>query len=86
MKAFAGRDGVIEFGGFVPDGRLAIASSADADKLRSTIEGCCRHAYDGVTLLVPGIPEAENDDAALDALLAFNRGVHERLHRKLERS
>jgi hypothetical protein len=85
MKAFCDRNGVIEFGPFVPDGHLPIATSADGIRLRETIEGACRHAYDGKTLLVPGIPEADSDDAALDALLAFNRGIQERLHRKLER-
>lgn len=80
--AFADRRGVIEFGPFVPDGCLPIATDADQQRLHDTIEGCCRHAYDGETLLVPGIPEADDDDQALDALLSFNAGIHSRLARR----
>lgn len=40
---------------------------------------CARLAYDGKTLLVPGIPEADSDDAALDALIEFQNQVRRRL-------
>lgn len=79
---FSGRDGVIEFGPFVPDGRLPIAEASSADaqsRVREIVEGICRHAYDGETLLVPGIPEADSDDQALDALFEFRRRVTDRL-------
>lgn len=77
--AYSDRCGTIEFGPFVPDGQLSIASSLDGKRLRETIEAICRHAYDGKTLLVPGIPEADDDDQALDALLAFGQRARERL-------
>lgn len=38
---------------------------------RSLIEANARRAYDGKTLLVPGIPEAGDDDAAGAAIAAF---------------
>ena len=41
------------------------------DVPRSRIEVKARRAYDGKTLLVPGVPEAETGDDAMDALLAF---------------
>ena len=41
------------------------------DVPRALIEARARRAYDGKTLLVPGVPEAETGEGALDALLAF---------------
>lgn len=70
MKAFAWRSGRIDFGQRVPKGALLIVSGK-AKKVRSLITATARHAYDGKTLLVPGVPEAENEDAAVDALIAF---------------
>lgn len=77
MKAFAWSNGRIEFGQRVPKGALQIASGK-AKKVRNVISATARHAYDGVTLLVPGVPEAENEDAALDALIAFCKWVEPR--------
>lgn len=70
MKAFCDRRGVIKFGRSVPDGQLLVAS-APAKFLRDEITASARHAYDGKTLLVPGVPEAETEDEALDALIRF---------------
>jgi hypothetical protein len=53
-----------------PIGTLPI-SRGPARKLRARISARARHAYDGKTLLVPGIPEAQDDDARIDALHAF---------------
>lgn len=69
--------GVIEFSNTCPPGHLPIAAGP-ADKLRELIMGACRHAYDGVTLLVPGIPEAPNQSAGLDALKRFRDFNRER--------
>lgn len=57
----------IEFGRRIPDGCLPIARGP-SKKLRDFIEARARHAYDGATLLVPGIPEAPDQAKALDAL------------------
>ncbi len=70
ISAFCGRDGVIEFGRQVPEGLLPIMRGRSRE-VRAIVEVCARHAYDGRTLLVPGLPEAENDEAALDALMRF---------------
>lgn len=76
--AWAWRTGVIEFGAAEPDGALPIARGP-GKKLRAVVEALARHAYDGKTLLVPGIPEAANSNAAVDALLAFQAQVLRRL-------
>ncbi|MBN8916647.1 MAG: hypothetical protein J0I31_13730 [Rhizobiales bacterium] len=71
--AFANRNGVISFGSHVPSGTLLIADDPDPATLRTAVEGMARHAYDGETLLVPGIPEARRDIDALGALIDFRR-------------
>lgn len=70
IYAVSDRRGVIEFAPKVDDGMLPIARGYSR-QLRELICATARHAYDGVTLLVPGVPEAQTDDQALDALLAF---------------
>lgn len=40
-------------------------------KDRVRVQAWCRLAYDNKTLLCPGVPEAENDDAALEAVQRF---------------
>lgn len=74
MKAYAWRSGRIDFGRKTPEGALAIASGP-AKKIKGVICVTARLALDGVTLLVPGIPEAANDDAALDALIAYQNWI-----------
>lgn len=46
--------------------------SGPANELRRKLSARARHAYDGVTLLVPGIPEAETDDLAEAAMVRFS--------------
>lgn len=43
--------------------------------LRHRIEAVARHAYDGETLLVPGIPEAVNQADGVEALLRFQKWI-----------
>jgi hypothetical protein len=90
--AYCYQSGEIGFAESLPTGVLPIAKGPDK-ALRDFIGGVSRHAYDGETLLVPGIPEAEDESKALDALLAFStrisKGVPEGVetlhskHRKL---
>jgi hypothetical protein len=55
--------------GATPDGAIPFVRSRKGPaKLKEIIGARARHAYDGATLLVPGIPEAVDDTAALDAL------------------
>ena len=68
--AYCYRSGQIAIGRIVPDGALPIASGSEST-LRRAMRATARHAYDGKTLLVPGLPEARNDTAALTALRGF---------------
>jgi hypothetical protein len=83
MRAYCYASGHIEFGRVVPDGALPIARGP-AKKLRDFIDAVARHGYrteckggrkqkipGSDMLLVPGIPEAPDQAAALDALHAW---------------
>lgn len=52
--AFCWASGLIQFGDQVPDGAIEIARGDD-QVVREIIEVTSRHAYDGKSLLVPGI-------------------------------
>jgi hypothetical protein len=67
MHAYCYASGQIEFGTVIPKGALPIGKGPDKP-LRDFLSGVARHAYDGETLLVPGIPEAPDQSEALDAL------------------
>lgn len=77
MKAYCWADGVIEFGRNVPEGALLMAEGP-AKTLRELISATARHAYDGETLLVPGIPEAKDQSEAGDALGAHLEWISKR--------
>ena len=70
MRAYCWASGRIEFGRRIPDGALPVARGPKK-KLHDFIEATSRHAHDGKTLLVPGIPEAPDQAKALDALHAW---------------
>lgn len=70
MIAYCWRTGRIDFGRSVPEGAIKVAQGP-AKKLRELISATARHAYDGETLLIPGIPEADSDKHAGDALEQF---------------
>lgn len=83
MKCFCWASGLIQFGRTVPDGAIEIASGP-AKTLRNFIEPAARHGYrtrlvkgrptkipGSDYLLVPGVPEAPNDNAKSSALRAF---------------
>ena len=81
--AFCYRSGEIGFAETVldrPDGTIRVcASQKSVARLRLIVAARARHAYDGQTLLVPGVPEAADDDAAFEAMVrwrnwAFPRG------------
>ncbi|MFC5421447.1 hypothetical protein ACFPOB_17960 [Bosea eneae] len=72
FRAYCWRGGVIEFGRRIPEGALPVDQGSERS-VRRRVEPLARHAYDGKTLLVPGIPEAEDDDAALAAYERFKR-------------
>ena len=69
-KAFCDRNGVIDFtSGKVPDGMIAFFSAPRMKDCKDKVSATARHAYDGKTLLVPGVPEAVDDDHAIEALI-----------------
>jgi hypothetical protein len=71
MRAFCYASGLIGFGRRLPPGALPIARGA-ARALRAHITAHARHAYPpSVSLLVPGVPEANDQQAALAALDVF---------------
>lgn len=70
LTAFCWSSGIIEFGTSVPEGALPIITGP-ADLVTSTIEATSRHAHDEKTFLVPGVPEADSDASAVDALKAY---------------
>lgn len=78
IYASADRSGVISFSPAIPAGEIAFARDYEP-RLRAAVEVCARHSYDGVTLLVPGVPEADDADLAVGALIAFQRRVDARL-------
>ena len=80
MIAYAYASGQIGFAPKLPSGALPVANGAEST-IRPVISGLARHAYDGETLLIPGVPEAADEMAALDALLAFRARVEVALRR-----
>ena len=52
-------------------GAIMIGAGRATD-LRRRLVARARHSYDGTTLLVPGIPEADSDDQAEAAMVAFS--------------
>lgn len=73
--AFCYASGQIGFTtGRLPAGTLPILRGPDR-ALRDFISGVARRAYDGETLLVPGVPEAKDQSAGVDALIAFRAWI-----------
>jgi hypothetical protein len=90
MHAYCYASGLIEFGRKIPDGALPVARGP-AKVLRDFIEAVARHGYKTARvkgrlskvpgtdcLLVPGVPEAPNQIAAVDALTAFRSWLRSR--------
>lgn len=64
----------------VPSDALPIASG-NAAQLREVVSAHARRAYDGKTLLVPGLPEAKTWDQRSEALIRFQARVQKDLGR-----
>lgn len=74
------RSGEVEVLPRAVEGALTLARGP-RDRLERALSPIARHAYDGQTLLVPGVPEAEDDGAALFAVLEFQKRIEDRLLR-----
>jgi hypothetical protein len=72
MKAYCFASGEIGFGPRMPKGALPIATGPE-ESLRAAISVSARHAYDGETLLVPGVPEEPDQMKAVDAFIAWRK-------------
>lgn len=68
--AYCWRSGKIEIGERCPKTALPLFFGTPED-LKETIQGTARLAYDNETWLVPGVPEASGDDAAMDAVSEY---------------
>ena len=76
------RTGIIGFGRHVPEGAFSLLHGDD-ETVRDIVSIHARHAHDGHTLLVPGVPEADTDDDARDAAIAFYRRLLMALERRM---
>lgn len=66
----------------MPDVALEVGDGP-AEILQPIVDVVARHAYNGVDLLCPGVPEAADDTAALDAVIHFEKEIKKRLVRAL---
>ncbi|WP_175682546.1 host nuclease inhibitor protein [Burkholderia cenocepacia] len=83
IYAYCWATGLIEFGDTVPDGAIGIAYGARAavDRLMGAT---ARLAHDNKSLLVPGVPEASDEDAKGDALGVWLKWLNSRQHRGVQ--
>lgn len=77
IVAYARASGLIEFGKSCPDGALPVLVG-DSKKVRSAVIALARHSRTNDDLLVPGVPEAADQDAAVQALSTFAKMLKER--------
>src|SRR5262245_35053731 len=74
VTAYAFGNGEIGFkfrdGTGLPDGALFLAAGPHA-RIVGVVRGMARRAYDGETLLVPGVPEAPDATQAYRAFIHF---------------
>lgn len=70
ITAYAWASGLIEFGHEVPDGALPIISGNEL-RVRELIDVHARHSRISEQLLVPGVPEANNQYDGCTALIKF---------------
>jgi hypothetical protein len=80
MRAMVDRSGVILLRRTDHSGLLTLAFGPRRI-LEEAISGCARKARDGSGWVVPGVPEAETDEAAFEAVQAFTP----RLQRAVDR-
>ncbi len=73
MFAYCWANGEIEFGSRVPEGAIGFLRGPE-EALVNAVQVAARHAYDGKSYLVPGVPEAgSNQKRACDALISWTR-------------
>jgi hypothetical protein len=79
LTAFCWRSGLLQVAREAPEGALVLATAPDK-VMTDAISKTARLAYDGESWLVPGVPEAgEDSDAAVDAVIDYQRHLNKRL-------
>lgn len=73
LYAHCFRSGEIEISEKADVPGMICFGKGSAEDLENRLQGRARLAYDGETWLVPGVPEAEDADKALDALIDFQQ-------------
>jgi hypothetical protein len=76
-KVICWRSGLVELADFAPEGAIELGevrTKAQRDKL----DVICRHARTGDDRFIPGVPEADDDDAAMDAVIEFMQQMKKR--------
>lgn len=74
----AWRSGLIEFSPTVPEGAIKVGRLGSGVR-KTDVLALARHARtERGVLLVPGVPEANSDNDALDALVRFTTMLKER--------
>ena len=81
ITAYCWRSGRIEFGQDVPEGALPLITGEE-NHIRKLVDVRARHAYEQGVLLVPGIPEAANDEEAYKALSRFKAWLQPKTQRE----
>ncbi|HEM6672529.1 TPA: host nuclease inhibitor protein [Citrobacter koseri] len=72
--AYAWASGLIELGPELPDGALPIITGEE-NRIRDLINIWARHSRTGEQLLVPGVPEAQNQHEGCNALMTFTETI-----------
>lgn len=65
--AWTWASGLIEWGDEAPEGSIVIAKGPKSS-IKAVLEVVARHGHERGVLLVPGVPEAENQRAGVEAL------------------
>ena len=81
MYAHCGRTGLIELSRHKNISGLICVASGTKAQLEETIGGLGRLSKNSDDFFVPGVPEAVDDDAALEAVIIFTRRCSESLGR-----
>lgn len=71
LTVYCDGGGVLGIGLSVPSGSLPIGMTDGSDACVKKIQAHCRLAYDNVTYLVPGVPEAPDQIKGIEAIIKF---------------
>ncbi len=72
MFAYCWQSGLIEFGDCVPQGAVKLIEGK-RDEVKDKVTVRARHSRDSKDLLVPGVPEADDEFAAIRAVEHFKQ-------------